>query len=135
MRIKVAISLTLLALAAGACNYQSQGRPALETTPNDITTEARTFIDLLAKSDFDAAVQKFDGEMKEGLPAAKLRETWQAVQAQFGAFNRQVSIRKGKAQGYDVVFVKCDFEKGPLGIRLTFNSQKEIAGMFFDPAE
>lgn len=135
MKIRISIALTLLALLAAACSYQTEGKSQPEAPPSDITVEAHSFIDLLAKGDFAGAEQKFDPEMRKGLPADKLEVAWKAVQAQYGPFKGQGATRKGQAQGYDLVLVKCDFEKGALGLRLAFSKEKRIAGMFFDAAQ
>ena len=134
---RVTLSFALIALALGviSCNYQTQGKSQPAALPGDAVSAARTFVDLLAKGDFAAAEKAFDSEMRGGLPQDKLEATWKAVQSQYGPFKKQVSMKKGKAQGYDLVVIKCEFEKGLLGIRLAFNKEGQVSGLFFDPVE
>ena len=88
---------------------------------------------LLAKEDFGGAEAYFDATVKQALPEAKLREVWQAVQAQAGPFNGQVRTRLEKLAGYDVVFVTCRFGESTLDIKVVFNARRQVAGLFFVP--
>ena len=99
----------------------------------DVTVSARDFVGLLAKADFGGAVARFDATMKQALPEAKLREVWEGVQAQAGAFKEQVKSRAEKVTGYDVVLVTCQFERATLDTKVVFNSNRQVAGLFFVP--
>jgi dienelactone hydrolase len=101
----------------------------------DVAAAGRQFVDLLAKRDFAAAVARYDAAMEAALPEAKLRETWEALQAQAGPFQEQLRVRTEKVRGYDVVLVTCQFEKMTLDTKVVFNSERRVAGLFFGPSQ
>jgi dienelactone hydrolase len=92
------------------------------------------FVDLLAKSDFAAAVERYDKTMRAALPEPKLREAWQSVQGQAGPLKKRLRTRLSKVGEYDVALVTCDFEHGKLDVKVVFNAQGEVAGLFFLPS-
>jgi len=59
-----------------------------------VTSAGKQFVELLAKEDFAGAVARFDATLKTASPEPKLRETWQALQAQVGAFRN--SLKPGR---------------------------------------
>lgn len=127
MTTKLLLNITLAAVFAIATPIRAQVRT------NDLSSSAKTFVGWLEKGDFAAAVGRFDPTMKNAAPEPKLREIWQAVQGQFGAFKRQVRSRSEKQLGYDMVFVTCEFERKTMDMKLVFDAQGRIAGLFFVP--
>ncbi|MBN1907474.1 MAG: DUF3887 domain-containing protein [Deltaproteobacteria bacterium] len=105
---------------------------AQEDTPE---TLAGKFVDMLAKEDFASVVKWFDATMTNAMPEATLKQTWASVTEQAGKFKKQVKTRVEKVQGYDAVFVTCEFEKVNLDVQAVFDSQKRVAGLFIVPAK
>jgi len=106
---------------------------AARAESGDVTVSAQDFVGLLVKADFGGAVARFDATMKQALPEAKLREVWEGVQAQAGPFKEQVKTRAEKVTGYDVVLVTCQFERATLDTKVVFNTNRQVAGLFFAP--
>jgi hypothetical protein len=73
--------------------------------------------------------------MKKALPAEKLQQVWNSIIAQAGAFVKQLGTRKQKTASHDVIFVTCEFERATLDTKVVFNRDKQIAGLFFVPAQ
>ncbi|MHC4623202.1 MAG: DUF3887 domain-containing protein [Planctomycetota bacterium] len=94
---------------------------------------ANEFVQLLAGKKFVAAVETMDQNMKTALPADTLEQTWTATVAQVGAFKQQIGARTEKQAGYDVVLVTCEFEKGPLDVKIVYDNNRKVAGLFFVP--
>jgi hypothetical protein len=101
----------------------------------DVTPMAKDFVEMLIQGDYTAAVTKFDATMKEAMPADKLQEAWNSLITQVGPFKQQTGVRQAKEQGYDVVFVMCEFEKAALDIKVVYNSYKQISGLWFVPSQ
>jgi hypothetical protein len=101
--------------------------------PADRTAEGKRFVDLLARGDFAGAVAMYDETMKAALPEARLREAWSAVNAQAGPFQKQESIRIEQTGAYQTVFVTSRFEKTALDIKVVFDENGRVAGLFFAP--
>jgi uncharacterized protein len=111
----------------------AQAMLAVSSASGDVAGEGKQFIELLASGDFAGATARFDAAMKAALPEAKLRETWQSLQAKAGPFRKQVGARASKAAGYDVVLVTCQFEQTALDAKVVFNANGQVAGLFFVP--
>ena len=90
-------------------------------------------MDLLAKEDFASSVKWFDAAMTNAMSEATLKQTWASVKGQAGKFKKQVKTRTEKVQGYDAVFVTCEFEKANLDVQVVFDSQKKVAGLRIVP--
>ena len=144
--------LGLLALVLTACGDQAPTPvPAPATPPAATPTSAEAaataapsatdrvpaatqFVADLHAGKFDAAESIFDSTMKTQMPADKLRDTWATLELQAGAFQQVLSTRTARVQEYDVVFVTAAFEKQPIDIRVVFNDQGQVSGLFFAPA-
>lgn len=130
-------SVGLIGLSLGLilCSSQIQGKVQQETKSGELKAAARSLLDLLAKGDFATAEQKFDETMKTGLPKDKLEAAWKAVVSQYGPLKKPISIRQGKADEYDIIEIKCEFEKDFLVTRVVFNAKGQISGLFFVPVK
>ena len=103
---------------------------ALSAT-NDMATAGKKFVELLATRDFAAAEMRFDGTMQTAMPQAKLRETWQTLETQVGAFQKQLQARVTNSHGYDIALVSCQFERATLEVKVVFDAKQRVAGLFF----
>jgi len=95
----------------------------------------RNLIQLLVKEEFKTATDIFDAEMGKQLSADKLGEIWGQLKSQVGAYQKEISRKQEVTNGYDVIIATTQFKKAPLNIRIVFNSDKQISGLFFQPAE
>ncbi len=103
--------------------------------PTALQTRAEQFIDRLSTGNFDAAVGPFDPTMTQALPAPALKQTWEALISQCGAFQKRQGSRTGKLQPYDIVYVTCQFEKTSLDAKIVFSPSGKISGLFFVSAQ
>jgi hypothetical protein len=107
----------------------------LAITPTRIETQAKGLVKHLTNGNYEKAVVNFDSTMKQVLPAEKLKQVWESLIAQVGAFVEQRGIREEKILGYNVIFVTCQFEKSVLDAKVVFNDKEQIAGLFFVPPQ
>jgi pimeloyl-ACP methyl ester carboxylesterase len=119
----VACSCALVLLGIGMAFSQ-------EAALSDVAKEALAD---LTGADYGQLFARFDEKMQAALPEAKLPEIWKAVTTQAGAFKSQGAIRQDKSGQYDVVTVTCQFERATLDVRLVFNAQRQLSGLFFAP--
>ena len=101
----------------------------------DLTDLAKEFVELLSKEDFSNAVKKFDEKMKKVMTPEKLQITWKSLISKIGPYKKQVDVRTEKDKQHDIVFVTCEFEKTTIDIKVVFNSEKQIAGLWFVPSQ
>lgn len=99
------------------------------------TATAIALVDALSKGDYSAAGKNFDAVMQKELPTAKRKDLWERLVKQVGAFRKRLGTRTEKAGKFDVVFVTCRFERIVLDVRVVFNGDKEVTGLFFIPAK
>lgn len=102
---------------------------------NVFIDSAQTFLERLLNEDFEAAASGFDETMSRVMPAEKLQQTWETVLKQAGAFQERTGFRRERTGGYESVFLTCAFEKALLDIRVVFDAENRIAGLFFTPAQ
>ena len=143
------LTLTCAATLAGCASSESnpKGRNAVApsssastassaSTPSEESVDARTrsFIDLMSQGKYDAAEARFDNTMKGALPSSKLEETWKAVESKLGHLKSVEKIEQKTVDGYVVSLATTQFERDRIIIKIAFNAEKEIGGLFFLPA-
>ncbi len=106
---------------------------AHEPTIDKVQAAAKDFVDQLAAKKFTAATETFDSAMTKAMTSTQLQETWAAVVSSVGEYESQAAVRHQAAGQYDIVFVNCKFAKTSLAVRVVFDKQQKIAGLFFAP--
>lgn len=121
-------------LALAACVLlPSTVATAQERPVSDLRAAGQAFIGLLASGDFAAAESKLDTTMRRLMPAARLAETWTAIQAQAGAFRAVRSATVSRVAGYQVVAVTCEFAKASLDLQVAYSAAGEVGGLHIVP--
>lgn len=101
----------------------------------DYVGAAKHFVTELSQRHFDDASKQFDGDMARALPPKTLEETWNGLLGQVGDFKQIITTRIQEMQGYQVVFVTCEFVKANLDVKVAFDSKVRIGGLYFVPAQ
>ena len=134
-RILLASLLLLVVVAALAgCTTQTAG----DTREDKLRSSANDLVAALARQDYALVEQRFDAPMKEALPREELRAIWERLLNGAGAFQKptksQFSREKQGEQVFDVVLVKCQFERAAINTRVVFNQDEQVTGLYFIPA-
>lgn len=111
----------------------ARGRAQETGRPTPVVTAATSMVDRLARGDFSGATARFDSTMTAVMPPPKLEEVWRTVEQQAGPFVAWTRTRTGSVQGYDVVTVIGAFARDTIDIRVVFDQNGSIAGLFFRP--
>ncbi len=123
---------TFAFLLVFACNLIiSCGKERKEADITDIVGLATEYFALLQNGRYTEAVENYDSTMAEALPPDKLEEIWTTFMSQAGPFKRQDGIRTEKEDKYDIVYISCEFENINMTLKIVFNRDRQIAGMFF----
>ena len=87
------------------------------------------------RNDFEAVSVYFDENMKKGLPPSGLRMAWLQVNMQYGNFEKadMDNLKEISAEGYDIIDVPFNFQNEKINLRLAFNKDGDIGGLFFLP--
>jgi dienelactone hydrolase len=107
----------------------------LAADPAPTAARGEAVVAALRDRKFDVAAADFTPEMQKALPTDKLKTVWESVTGQFGAFQKINSSRTETREKYEIVYVSCQFEKGPLDVRLVYSTDKDrkLGGLQFVP--
>ena len=149
LRVTVAAALmmaSMFALSARVNASQSPpapGRPPIATakaigatqSQQDTETLSRDIVNDLKSQNFDKVEARYSDRVAQALPHGKLAAVWDQLAAQVGSFKSIRKIELSEAEGIHLAKVTCDFERAALAIRLAFDADSRIAGLFFAAAE
>ena len=101
----------------------------------DLKVLAQTFIAKLLKTDFTAAAELFDQQMKTLFPEVKLKESVQRFFGEAGNFLELEVTRTAELESYRLVFIRTKFERAAIDVQVVFNNQGQISGLNFIPVQ
>lgn len=120
-----------LLLAAAAL---AAAQPAAAQQPDSAAARAGVaFVHRLASGDFAGAASQFDSTMSSLIPAERLEQIWQQVQAQAGPYRSTGSVVEQHRGGFDVAVVTTVFERASLNAVIAFDGAGRISGLHFLP--
>jgi uncharacterized protein len=103
-------------------------------TPDPLQGRTSNLIANLARGDFVGASENFDFTMRSRLPAENLAEAWRNVEGQVGTFVAIERVRTEHRGRYSFGFARCRFERGEKVVKVTYDADGSVAGLFFlDP--
>jgi dienelactone hydrolase len=108
---------------------QSSSPPA----SSPVEERARTFVDELAKGEWDQARTSFDETMASALPPAKLEALFWALESDSGSFRQVEATRVVHKDAFRIVLVTCRFERLRKVLRVVFDREDKVAGFFYGP--
>lgn len=123
MMLKILLFVTML--------FQS----VLPLQDSSLEDRARQLIDQMNAGQFESATQYFDEAMLQALPADRLSAVWQETLERYGALQSTGTAQVEPANGYTAVIVQAQFERAVVNVRVVFDAQERIAGLFFLPTE
>lgn len=131
--LPLASLLALSLLLLGACGPKAKPTPLPTPPSGDLEAAARYFTNLLAEGKYADAAAMFDPQMAAAFPTAKLKATWEEVTRNVGALKGIKEVRMTQEAGYRIAYVACDFARNPLDMKVVFDAQGRIAGLWFVP--
>ena len=90
-------------------------------------------INAMKTGEYETATADFDETMKRVSGADKLAELWGQLQLQNGSFKRYSHTRLERYDKYINAFVTCVFENEMIDMKLVFDPDLKIAGMWIVP--
>jgi pimeloyl-ACP methyl ester carboxylesterase len=104
---------------------------AQPTTPEE---RAQTLVAALSDGRFADAAQDFDDAFRKTLPGTRLEEIWKQLTAQVGPFQKQVGARVEKDDEHVTAYVRCQFGKAAVDVKVVFDRHNRITGLDILPA-
>lgn len=129
---KLVFVASLAMMLAAAMHAQSQGQK--EGSSNDLQRQATTLVTGMAAGQFSPVEARYNPAMKAALPEGKLSAVWSSLLQQAGAFQSITGTRQEDREGFHAVFVSCQFARQKMDVKMVFDSQGLVAGLFFVPA-
>jgi uncharacterized protein len=100
----------------------------------DRTVEkAKEFVKLVTMKDFLKASDMFAEALLSQMPEDKLMVLWNSIEMQSGKYLETTDVFTEKMREYIIVIQTCQFENASLDLRLVFDSEEKIGGIFFTP--
>ena len=90
-------------------------------------------VESLVDQNYLAVTEDFNETLKGELTPEKLEEAWKTAADQMGPFKKQLGVKTEREQDVNVVSVTCEFEKGALDVKISYNDEKQIVGLLFTP--
>ncbi len=88
---------------------------------------AKNFVDLLARGDFKTAANNIIETMDQSPDFLQI--WWNGILRQAGAFKKQITIsKKEQFADWSDIYVKCEFEKRAVDVRVTIHKSGRVAG-------
>jgi dienelactone hydrolase len=94
---------------------------------------SETFLKKMIREQFDSCQTYFDTSVSNQLDAGMMRDMWNRIPQYVGEYKSYEDIRTEKIDTLDAVLIRCIFEKTKLDLKLVYNEQKKIVGIFFLP--
>ena len=110
--------------------------PTPESAPASIAA-AEKLLAQFVQQDYAGIIGRFDAAMTTALPPDKLKQAWESVSQQFGAYQSATDAQFiAHIDQYDVILITVKFEKGALGFRVSVDTTRDqIGGLQFVPAD
>jgi uncharacterized protein DUF3887 len=89
---------------------------------------------LLAK-DYEGVRANFNQQMKDGLPAERIKEVWESALQYHGTYVSQSEPTRKQDQGYDVFVIRCEMQRSPLEVVVAYDQSGKIGGLWVRPAK
>jgi hypothetical protein len=131
----------LLVVFVLACQTTPAPPPVQATAATAVTAEqqlqtiAMDLLNNFVAGRYADAAKDFDTTMMNALGPAKLGEFAKQLTSQAGAYKSVGAPQLTTEQGYRVVVLPATYERANLNVRVVFDGNGKVAGLFFRPAE
>ena len=123
---------TLLIICLAFFSFSAVFAQGTTTKPEELSKE---ILNHLVAGEYEEVSSHFDDKVKASLSTEQLKQVWEGLAQQVGAFQSSKGMTTEESQGYQVVTNKLEFEKSTIGLRLAYNEDNQVSGFFLVPAE
>ncbi len=127
----ITILVSLLLLASCSSEPEPVG-PPLEGEVDELASE---FIGYLAVEDYSSARAFFNAEMNKAMSESALKRVWEGTQSDLGSYVEEIEKQVQSVDEHIAVNVHSQFADGQLNVRVVFDSDNRVAGLWFLPIE
>jgi len=123
---RVFIACEMILLLVG-CNDREKAKMP------DLTSQAGQLVHELATDNTASVRRRFSPVMSQSLSDEQLRQAWLDLVGQIGTLEEIATVRETMEGGCQVVYVTGRFTKGDMDIKVAFDQNGQVAGLFFVP--
>ncbi|MBN2209501.1 MAG: alpha/beta fold hydrolase [Candidatus Coatesbacteria bacterium] len=91
------------------------------------------FVKHLIAGEYTDAQNMFGEGMKKAMTAQALQETWETILLKYGPVKRQTRSIAMHDKGVEIVFVTCEFDNVELDVKVVFDPNRMVSGLWFEP--
>ncbi len=124
--VAAVVAVVGLALIAAGCGGGAAANPGLVTAAHQVVTQLEAGRDSAVEAQLASSV-------RQQLGAARLAAAWKQATAGLGAYKGLGTTVSGSAAGGTEVVVAATFTHGTLDVRLHFDAQQKIDGLYLQP--
>ncbi len=127
-------SFILLYLAAATLFIVSCGSEPVPAGPpldGEITDLSAEFISYLVAEDYEKAASYFNTEMKKAMSVKQLEKSWQNLLARTGPYQGEIEKKVETVQDYRAVNTLTAFDGEKMNVRVVFDDDNRVAGLWF----
>ena len=115
-----------------ACNSTTE---KIAPSQEEVTGVATVIINHLVAEEYSEVTTYFCPIMKKELPEEKLKSGWVNTLNSMGSYIGEVERSFYQQEDYMAVNILSEFEEGLLVIRVVFDSEKRVAGLWLQEVE
>jgi hypothetical protein len=104
--------------------------PPAPFVPWTIDKPARELLANFSAGQFDLASKDFDKEMRVTTTPKVLQQVKRDLDEQAGAFQEVTETKHTKDAGFKIVIFLCQYEKGPVDFRVTFDHYDHVGSIY-----
>jgi len=118
-----------------ATTFSTENMVVVADSSLTIRQKTENVVKAFERGDFNAITVYFDDNMKKKLPPGGLKMAWVQTNLTCGKFKKADldSLKETRIDQYDVIEIPFIFRKETRKLRLAFNSDGKISGLFFLP--
>lgn len=94
---------------------------------------SESFLKKMIREQFDSCQTYFDTSVSNQLNPEMMKEMWSRIPQYVGEYKSYEDIRTEKMDTLEATLIRCTFAKTKLDLKLVYNTQKKIVGIFFLP--
>ncbi len=132
------VAVSLMVLVFGLTFAGCAKPPATPPEPLDdsvLDSRARSFVVHMSEGKHRDAVGMMDSKMASALPEDRLKSTWDTLVSQVGPFSGMTGVRAATESGYRVRYVTCGFGSSVIDIKVVFDVEGKVTGLWFGPPQ
>jgi len=125
------ILLCLVAADLFIVSCSSEPEPAGPPLDGEITDLSAQFISNLVAEDYEKAASFFNTDMKKAMPTKQLEKAWQNLLTRTGPYQGEIEKKVEAVEDYRAVNTLTAFDGEKMNIRVVFDDDNRVAGLWF----